>query len=329
MSSVSTEARRCAARVAPLDPATYARHAIHGTERTWTQTNCYTDLVIELVHGLGNDPCAMLPFTLAIDFEGDQWTFFKPSHHDLSMLYGLDVQELAMWKDPIEHVCEQVGAGRPVLIELDSFWLPDTSGTAYRTAHQKTTVGVNEIDVERGYMAYFHNQGFFAVEGEDFRKLFELPGLPPYVEFVKPVPNFIRRTQNELLDCSLALLKAHLARAPRENPFVCFKARLVEDLESLLAADMDHFHKYSFATLRQYGACFELAETYLEWLAVKSITGLEMPRSAFATISQTAKAFQFQLARSMTRKKTLDLAPLDTMAAQWDVGMTLLQSRYA
>ena len=329
MSSVSTEARRCAARVAPLDPATYARHAIHGTERTWTQTNCYTDLVIELVHGLGNDPCAMLPFTLAIDFEGDQWTFFKPSHHDLSMLYGLDVQELAMWKDPIEHVCEQVGAGRPVLIELDSFWLPDTSGTAYRTAHQKTTVGVNEIDVERGYMAYFHNQGFYAVEGEDFRKLFELPGLPPYVEFVKPVPNFIRRTQNELLDCSLALLKAHLARAPRENPFVCFKARLVEDLESLLAADMDHFHKYSFATLRQYGACFELAETYLGWLAAKSITGLEMPRSAFATISQTAKAFQFQLARSMTRKKTLDLAPLDTMAAQWDVGMTLLQSRYA
>ena len=329
MSSVSTEARRCAARVAPLDPATYARHAIHGTERTWTQTNCYTDLVIELVHGLGNDPCAMLPFTLAIDFEGDQWTFFKPSHHDLSMLYGLDVQELAMWKDPIEHVCEQVGAGRPVLIELDSFWLPDTSGTAYRTAHQKTTVGVNEIDVERGYMAYFHNQGFYAVEGEDFQKLFELPGLPPYVEFVKPVPNFIRRTQNELLDCSLALLKAHLARAPRENPFVRFKARLVEDLESLLASDMDHFHKYSFATLRQYGACFELAETYLEWLAVKSITGLEMPRSAFATISQTAKAFQFQLARSMTRKKTLDLAPLDTMAAQWDVGMTLLQSRYA
>jgi hypothetical protein len=329
MSSVSTEARRCAARVAPLDPATYARHAIHGTERTWTETNCYTDLVIELVHGLGNDPCAMLPFTLAIDFEGDQWTFFKPSHHDWSMRYGLAVQALAMWKHPIEHVCEQVGAGRPVLIELDSFWLPDTSGTAYRTAHQKTTVGVNEIDVERGYMAYFHNQGFFAVEGEDFRKLFELPGLPPYVEFVKPVPNFTRRSPNELLDCSLALLKAHLARAPRENPFVRFKARLVEDLESLLAADMDHFHKYSFATLRQYGACFELAETYLGWLAAKSITGLEMPRSAFATISQTAKAFQFQLARSMTRKKTLDLAPLDTMAAQWDVGMTLLQSRYA
>ena len=327
MSSVSTEAR--AKRVAPLDPATYVRHAIHGEDRTWTETNCYTDLIVELVHGLGHDPVAMLPFTLAIDFEGDQWTFFKPAHADLATLYGLDVQELAMWKAPIEHVEEQVGAGRPVLIELDSYWLPDTSGTAYRIAHQKTTVGVNEIDVERGYMAYFHNQGFYAVEGEDFAKLFDLPGLPPYVEFVKPLATYTRKSGNELLDCSLALLKGHLARAPRENPFARFKARLAADLESLLAADMGHFHKYSFATLRQYGACFELAETYLGWLATRSIAGLEVPRNAFATISQTAKAFQFQLARSMTRKKTLDLAPLDAMAGQWDVGMTLLQSRYA
>ena len=218
-----------------------------------------------------------------------------------------------------------VGGG----IELDSYYLPDTSGTAYRLAHQKTTVGVNEIDATRGYMAYFHNQGFYAVEGEDFRKLFDLPGLPPYVEFVKTVPDFRRRTTNELLDCSLAIMKTHLVRAPRQNPFVRFKARLLEDLESLLAADIGHFHKYSFATLRQYGACFELAETYLGWLASRSIAGLEVPRAAFANISQTAKAFQFQLARSMTRKKTLDLAPLDTMAAQWDIGMTLMQSRYA
>lgn len=327
MSSVSAESR--AKRVASLDPSSYRRHAIHGEERTWTQTNCYTDLVVELVHGLGHDPVAMLPFTLAIDFEGDQWTFFKPSHADILALYGLDIQELAMWKDPIQHVEEQVGAGRPVLIELDSFWLPDTSGTAYRIAHQKTTVGVNEIDVERGYMAYFHNQGFYAVDGEDFRAIWEPGALPPYVEFVKPLPGFNPPRGEQQLALSLALLKTHLARAPRENPFARFKSRLVNDLESLLAADIAHFHKYSFATLRQYGACFELAETYLGWLLLNGVSGLEVPRAAFATISQTAKAFQFQLARSMARKKTLDLAPLDAMAAQWDVGMTLLQSRYA
>ena len=80
----------------------------------------------------------MLPFTLAIDFEGDQWTFFKPPHGDLCDLYGLDVQELAIWRPLVEHVEEQVERGRPVLVELDSYYLPDTAGTAYRIEHVKT-----------------------------------------------------------------------------------------------------------------------------------------------------------------------------------------------
>jgi hypothetical protein len=327
MSSVSTDSRRT--RVAQLDPAAYVRHAIHGEDRTWTETNCYTDLIVELVHGLGHDPVAMLPFTFAIDFEGDQWTFFKPSHADLVALYGMDIQELAIWKTPLEHVVEQVAAGHPVLIELDSFHLPDTSGTAYRLAHQKTTVGVNEIDAKRGYMAYFHNQGFYAVEGEDFARLFEFPHLPPYVEFVKPLPGFVAAASEDQVAMSLAMMKAHLARAPRTNPFARFRERLADDLVTLLESDIGVFHKYSFATLRQYGACFELAETYLGWLAAKGVAGLEVPRTAFTRISQTAKAFQFQLARSVSRRKPLDTAPLDVMAAQWDVGMTLLQSRYA
>jgi uncharacterized protein DUF1839 len=314
MSSVSTE--------------TYRRHRIHGEDRTWAETNCYTDLLVELVHGLGHEPIAMLPFTLAIDFEGDQWTFFKPSHADIAALYGLDIQELAIWRPVIEHVEEQVKAGRPVLVELDSFYLPDTAGTAYQLAHQKTTVGVTGIDVGRGFMGYFHNQGYYTLEGDDFRKIFRIEGLPPYVEFVKKLPHFVPPAGAEQVETSLSMLKTHLARAPRDNPFARFKTRFGADLESLLKADMDHFHKYSFATLRQYGACFELAETYLRWLGENGVAGLEVSASAFQQISQTAKAFQFQLARSMARKKALDLAPLDAMGAQWDVGMTLLQSRY-
>ena len=323
MSLLSTETRRH--RIAPLEPSTYRRHPIHGPDRTWTETNCYTDLLVELVHGLGHEPVAMLPFTLAIDFEGDQWTFFKPSPSDLVTLYGLDIQELAIWRPLLAHVEEQVAAGRPVLVELDSFYLPDTAGTAYKLAHQKTTVGVNEIDAERGYLGYFHNQGYFALQGDDFEKIFHVAGLPPYVEFVKRVPGFVAP---DLLEASLAMLKMHLARAPRDNPFSRFKARFGDDLGSLLESDIDQFHKYSFATLRQYGACFELAETYLRWLAANGVAGLEVSAAAFQQISQTAKAFQFQLARAMARKKPLDLAPLDGMGAQWDVGMTLLQSRY-
>ena len=332
MSSLWTETR--AARIAQLDPGTYKRHPIHGEERTWAETNCYTDLLVEMLHGMGHDPVAMLPFTLAVDFEGDQWTFFKPPHNDVLDLYGLDIQELAIWKPLIEHVVEQVSAGRPVLVELDSYYLPDTAGTAYKLAHQKTTVGVNEIDVSSPYLGYFHNQGYYALEGDDFCEAFLLGGLPharvlpPYVEFVKPVASFAAPKGPALVEASLEKLKRQLARAPRDNPFTRFKGRFGEDLEGLLAAGIDRFHKYSFATWRQFGACYELSATYLRWLGANGVAGLEVPCAAFQQISQGAKAFQFQLARSMARGKALDLTPLDAMGAQWDVGMTLLQSRY-
>ena len=165
-------------RIAPLDASTYQRHAIHGEDRIWPETNCYTDLLIEVAHGFGHAPEAMLGFTLGIDFEGDQWTFFKPRPADLYALYGFDVQELALWKPLLEHVVEQVDRGHPVLVELDSWFLPDTSGSAYRTQHTKTTVGVNEIDLARGRMGYFHNASYYAVDGDDFRQLFQLDGLP-------------------------------------------------------------------------------------------------------------------------------------------------------
>ena len=66
-----------------LDPETYQRHLIHGEDRVWAETNCYVDVLIELLHGLGFEPIAALPFTFRIDFEGDQWTFFKFPHVDV------------------------------------------------------------------------------------------------------------------------------------------------------------------------------------------------------------------------------------------------------
>jgi hypothetical protein len=333
MSSVLAEPPRL--RVAALDPANYRCHRIHGADRTWTETNCYTDLIIELLHGLGHEPIAMLPFTLAIDFEGDQWTFFKPPDTDILELYGLDIQELAIWHPAIDHVVEQVGYGRPVLIELDAFHLPDTAGTAYQRSHEKTTIGVNEIDRDAGFMGYFHNQGYFAVDGADFRQLFLLDGaphdriLPPFTEFVKPVSGFVIPRREALVEASLAAMRRQLSRVPAENPFTRFRSRFEADLPGLLASDIEHFHKYSFATLRQFGACYELAETYLRWLGEQGVPGLEAPCAAFQRISQGAKAFQFQLARSMSRGKPIDGAPLDEMGAQWDLAIALLKSRYA
>ena len=60
-----------------LDPKTYVPHALHQGERSWAETNCYVDLWIEVLHANGMEPLACMPFTVEIDFEGDQWTFFK------------------------------------------------------------------------------------------------------------------------------------------------------------------------------------------------------------------------------------------------------------
>ena len=132
------------------------------------------DLIVEMAHALGLDPVAMLPYTLAVDFEGDQWTFFKPCFAELYDLYGFDIQELAISRPLAEHVVEQVEAGRAVLVEVDSWFLPDTAGTAYQLAHAKTTIGVNRIDLGANRMGYFHNAGYFEVEGEDFRRVLRI-----------------------------------------------------------------------------------------------------------------------------------------------------------
>ena len=317
-----------------LDTGTYERHLIHGEGRAWAETNCYVDVLIELLHGMGFEPIAALPFTLRIDFEGDQWTFFKFPHADILDLYGLDINELNPWRSLVHHVDEQVGLGRPVLVELDSFFLPDTRGTAYKTAHVKSTVAVNEIDIEARHMGYFHGQGYYHLDGDDFRDIFQLDGLvhdrmlPPYIEYVKPIDRPVPAAGRDLVDASLGCLRTHLGLLPRANPFSKFKERFRHDLEWLMGEPIDTFHAYSFATLRQYGACFELCETYLRWLAARGEEDLEGPTEAFRAISATAKAFQFQLARAMARKRELPLEPIDRMGALWTRGLEPLVERY-
>ena len=122
-------------RVWSLDPAPYRPHALHGDGRAWVGKNCYVDIWIEVLHARGLDPTAMLAFTLAIDFEGDQWTFFKPVHDELRTLYGVDVQEMTVWRPLVEHIALHLGDGKLVSTEADAFYLPDTQGTDYRTQH--------------------------------------------------------------------------------------------------------------------------------------------------------------------------------------------------
>ena len=315
-----------------LDPKSYQPHRIHTQERDWAETNCYVDIWIELLHALGHEPVAAMPFTLAIDFEGDQWTFFKFPLSDLYELYGIDVQELAIWLPLVRHVEQQVALGRPVLVELDSFYLPDTAGTAYKMAHVKTTVAVVEIDIEKQHLGYFHGQGYYHLGGDDFIDVFRLRDQPdpailqPYVEIAK-LRRRDKSNASEVLDASLQLLRKHLSLLPASNPFLSFKDRFERDLNWLMEEPIDAFHQYSFATFRQFGACYELAANYLDWLGGQGEVNLLEPRDKIKSISETAKAYQFQLARAMSRKKPLDLSAVDAMGECWDVATEQLRDR--
>jgi hypothetical protein len=319
-------------QVFSLAPASYQPHAIHAQERQWAETNCYVDVWIELLHGWGFEPIAALPFTLGIDFEGDQWTFFKFPLSDLDSLYGLEVQELAIWRPLVTHVEEQVSLGRPVLVELDSYFLPDTAGTAYQRGHVKTTVAIIEIDVPSERLGYFHGQGYYHLSGEDFRNVLHLNGiphpavLPPYVEIAKRRP--VSRPGESLIRTSLQLLRRELGRLPDRNPFEKFRTRFETDLPWLATQPIETFHQYSFATLRQFGACYELTGTYLRWLTHHGVPGLEDAIEQFDGLSNGAKTMQFQLARALARKRQLDLTPVDQMAAMWRTATGDLKARF-
>jgi hypothetical protein len=134
----------------------------------WPEKNCYIDLWTGLVRSLDLEPLAMLGHTIAVDFEGDQWTFFKPPHAELRELYGIDVQELTVWRPLADHVVEHLAAGKLVSTEADAFWLPDTAGTDYRSKHTKTTILIDRIDTNAKRIGYFHNAGYFELQGEDY-----------------------------------------------------------------------------------------------------------------------------------------------------------------
>jgi hypothetical protein len=81
-----------------LDPESYVPHLLHSPEPTYVETNCYADILIELLHARGDEPLAAMGCALRVDFEGDQWTFLKPPREDLERLFGLDVHEMQPYR---------------------------------------------------------------------------------------------------------------------------------------------------------------------------------------------------------------------------------------
>jgi len=316
-----------------LDPAVSSRDMLHTESCVWVEKNCYIDIWIEVLHALGLESRAVLPFTAAIDFEGDQWTFFKPPHGELWDLYGLDVQEMNVWRPLLEHALEHLAAGRLISTEADAFWLPDTQGTDYRRQHTKSTIVLNEIDLENRRLGYFHNAGYFHLEGEDFVRTFRIDAppeptfMPLFAELVR-VDRVVRRPVAELAAMSRALWRRHLARRPTTNPVRRFQQRFERDLPDIQARGLAYYHAWAFGTVRQVGAAFELAALNLKWLgATGEHPGLAAAASAFEQLSTSNKTFILKGARATNSKRPFDgAASFDEMAECWERGMSALET---
>jgi hypothetical protein len=316
------------AALQPLDASGYQRNVLHLGDRPWPETNCFADLWIEVLHSHGHDPLAALGCTLDIDFEGDQFTFFKQTYGDLSALHGVDVQELNVWRPLHLHVDEMVRRRRLVLAEVDAHWLPDTLGTDYRTHHTKTTIGIQTIDLPGERLGYFHNAGYFELEGADFRGLLALDAppdptrLPLYVEFLR-LESLRLRPREELLAIALECTRAHLRRRPRENPVARFASSFPEAIAAFAPGALATYHLYAFSTVRQLGSAADLGAHHLRWLkGAAPADELELAAASLDHVSLSAKSLILKGARAVSTGRRADFGPLlSGMVISWGAGM--------
>jgi hypothetical protein len=298
------------------DPATYRPHSLHGSDRAYMETNCYSDILIEMLHARGLEPLAAMGFTVAMDFEGDQWTFFKPPPEDLERLFAVDIHEMQPYRALPEQIEEQLGRDRTMIVELDAWYLPDTASTSYRSAHVKTSVVMEGIDRDARRLRYFHNASLHELAQEDYDGVFriglDLPGdvLPPYAELVRfdagePLAG------EELREAARGLLRHHLGRRPSTNPFERFGADLRVELPLLLEADPQRYHDYVFATLRMAGSGFEVCASHVDW-----VLG-EEGREAVAAMNRIVESSKL-LSLKLARRRAFDPTEVvDGLAGAW------------
>lgn len=330
-----TQARGGMTSLSGREPGAYQPHALHAGGRTYLETNCYTDIIVELLHACGYEPLAMLGFLVRMDFEGDQWTFFKPPPEDLELLFGLDIHEMQPYRPLPVQIAEQIDRGRTMIVELDAFHLPDTASTSYRAEHVKTSVVADAIDIPNQVFRYFHNAGLYELRDADFRGVFRLgeelgeplvqsplstglplpvlspPSvLPPYTELVRFDVGL--GLQGEALrETALGLLARHLGKRPRSNPFERFGEHLIESLPALLEAGLADYHDYAFATVRMAGSAFELAASHAQWLLGEHGA---RATAAMGEIVGACKVLGFKLAR----RRPFDPEPMISgLASAW------------
>ena len=309
-----------------LDPTVYEPSLLHDPGRVFRESNCYVDVWIELLHAHHINPASAMGFACMVDFEGDQWTFFKPPPEALQRLYGIDVHEILLYRSTVDHVIEHLAAGRMIIIEADSFYMPDTAPITYRRSHVKSSIAVEAIDVPGERLRYFHGPGYYELSGEDFHGLLRM-GRPLSVDVLPPYAEVVRFDAGPRLDdfqlrrVARELFEQQLAFRPKRNPWLAFGERLSRDIVELLAATDNAYHAYAFATVRQCGAAFELTKTFVGWMSDPPCAYAKDAMVSLDRQATGAKTLLFKLAR----RRPFDPTPeINELAKQWEATMRSL-----
>ena len=300
-----------------LEPDSYVPHAVHGPDFGYPETNCWTDVLIELLHAHGREPLAGLGCALSLDHEGDQFTFFKPRQDEIEALYGIDIHELQPYRSFTSHLENQMAQGNTLIVEVDAWWLPDTRGMSYRSAHVKTSIAVDTLEPDR--LVYFHGNGLYELTGEDRARVLVPDGLPGYVEVVR-FDAGPRLEGEELRAVARELLRDHLLRRPSRSPFVAFGEQLGRELDDVLAMSPEDVHVFAFATTRMAGAAMALAAAHVRWVLGEA--GAEAA-DAFDAVSATTRILTMRL----MRRKPFDASGLvDALNSDWSRAQELLDT---
>jgi hypothetical protein len=300
-----------------LDPRSYVPHAVHGPGFGYPETNCWTDVLVELLHAHGREPLAGLGCALSLDHEGDQFTFFKPRQDEIEALFGVDIHELQPYRSFTSHLENQLAQGNTLIVEVDAWWLPDTAGMSYRQAHVKTSIAVDTLEPDR--LVYFHGSGLHELTGEDRARVLVPDGLPGYVEVVRFDAGPMLEG-DELRAVARELMRDNLLRRPSRSPFVAFGEQLGRELDDVLAMSPDDVHLFAFATTRMAGAAMALAAAHVRWVLGEA--GAEAA-DAFDAVSATTRTLTMRL----MRRKPFDASGLvDALNADWSRAQELLDT---
>ncbi|NYE96220.1 hypothetical protein FHU41_002470 [Psychromicrobium silvestre] len=333
----STSTAITASALPTLNPANFRKHRLHQEESEWSSTNCYLDIWIELLASLDLDPIPALACALSSEFVGDQWEFLKVRTEDLEKLYGIRFGEYDTWKPLLDHLVTQLSAGNLAIVEVDSFYLPDTEGISYRIEHTKTSIAPTLLDPVERTLDYFHNGGLHRLSGEDFdhalgEKSAESIVPRPYVDLIR-LAGLRRPNPTEFFGLAKEVLRSHLdriARSEQANPVAQLTAYIVSSQGELAGLGLAHFHQFSFATTRQAGLSAMLSGEVCSWFAAaeqnpEARSLLERAAEAFLACSAASKKLQFQLARTAAGRNPDLLPTTETMNEQWSLGVSLLR----